>query len=143
MNLLEAALAFADEGQPVFPCKPGLKVPAVVNGFKDATLDADQIETWWEKADYNIGLPTGVLFDVIDVDGLEGMNNLELWAAEFKVVLPEPTVATPSGGYHIYVHPTGNGNRAGMLEHVDYRGVGGYVLAVPSVTEKGSYRWLD
>ena len=147
-TLLEAALEFALQGQPVFPCRALDKRPATVNGFKDATTDVDQITEWWHPdwpntRDYNIGLPTGVLFDVIDVDGLEGANALEEWAEQYEWVrrLPGPTVVTPSGGYHIYVTPTGAGNRAGMVPHVDYRGVGGYVLAPPSRLEHGVYRW--
>lgn len=64
--------------------------------------------------------------------------------------LPDPglrilgTVATPRpGGLHVYVPVTGLGNRAGWVgKHVDYRGLGGYVVAPPSRTEVGVYRWL-
>lgn len=69
--------------------------------------------------------------------------------------LPDPevftlaTVSTPrSGGLHIYVPATGAGNRAGLVPHVDYRGLGGYVVAPPSVLDDrpgqvpGVYRFL-
>jgi Bifunctional DNA primase/polymerase, N-terminal len=43
----------------------------------------------------------------------------------------------------IYLAPTGAGNRAGLLEHVDWRGRGGYVVAPPSRHVSGArYRWL-
>lgn len=142
-SLLGLALGYAAEGQPVFPCQQEGKQPATRNGFKDATLDEDLITRWWEISDYNIGLPTGIIFDAIDVDGLEGSDALEEWAdgapASIHRLLT-PRVLTPSGGYHIYIAPTGQGNRAGMLPHVDYRGVGGYVLGVGSRLPHGEYR---
>jgi Bifunctional DNA primase/polymerase, N-terminal len=41
-----------------------------------------------------------------------------------------------------YLAPTGSGNRAGLLEQVDWRGRGGYVVAPPSRHANGRhYRW--
>jgi hypothetical protein len=143
---LESALALAGlSGVPVFPCVPLGKRPACAHGFQEATTDVDQITEWWTTApDCNLAVPTGLFFDVIDVDGLEGANALEEWIDEQgeDPRLYNPTVLTPSGGYHVYVGPTGVGNRAGWLTHVDYRGIGGYVLVPPSRTEKGEYRWF-
>jgi hypothetical protein len=142
--LLDAALAFAAQGQPVLPCRVLDKRPATAHGLKDATTDVDIITGWWtENPDYNLAIRTGILADIIDVDGLEGMNAIEIWAPD-KATIQRlvPTVLTPSGGYHIYVPPTGYGNRAGMLEHVDFRGQNAYVLVPPSRTERGSYRWV-
>jgi Bifunctional DNA primase/polymerase, N-terminal len=43
----------------------------------------------------------------------------------------------------IYLTPTGSSNRAGLLDHVDWRGRGGYVVAPPSRHGGGRrYRWL-
>lgn len=46
-------------------------------------------------------------------------------------------------GWHHYLAASGAGNRAGLLEHVDWRGRGGYVVAPPSQHVSGTrYRWL-
>lgn len=144
--MLELARGFTASGQPVFPLRPLSKIPfAGTSGLKDATTNLAQVEAWWtESPESNIGLPTGIVFDAIDVDGIEGANALEEWAETHggARTIPDPTVLTPSGGYHIYVTPTGVGNRAGMLPHVDYRGRGGYVLAPGSKLPHGEYRWL-
>lgn len=143
--MLDAALMLAEAGCPVFPCRPYMKVPATSDGFKSATTDEEMIRKWWppDVNPFNLAVPTGILFDVIDVDGLDGMNAIEMWAPDSPSIKRlQPTVLTPSGGYHIYLPPTGHGNRAGMLERVDYRGIGGYVLVPPSRTEKGEYRWV-
>lgn len=59
------------------------------------------------------------------------------------------TVTTPRpGGLHIYIAATGSGNHANMLPGVDFRGLGGYVLAPPSVLDDrddqhpGTYAWV-
>ena len=142
--MCEAALALAGQGCPVFPCVVMGKRPATEHGLHDATTDRDAIQRWWRKAPYNIGCPTGILWDCIDVDGFEGITALEEWA-EGKpecVRYIEPTVLTPSGGYHIYVPVSGIGNKVGWVPHCDYRGLGGYVVVPPSRTEKGLYQWV-
>jgi Bifunctional DNA primase/polymerase, N-terminal len=46
-------------------------------------------------------------------------------------------------GWHLYLASTGAGNRAGLLDHVGWRGRGGYVVAPPSRHANGTrYWWL-
>ena len=147
--LLAAALWYAEQGIPVFPLQPRQKRPLPGSrGFKDATTDTEQIRTWWGAVpDANIGAPTGLSFDVIDVDGPAGVVTLltELWdklpPALGRVSTPRP------GGQHIYVPPAGVGNRAAVYPGIDYRGAGGYVVVPPSVTDEhgpdGRYQWLQ
>lgn len=140
-RLKDAALLYASWGWPVFPLQPGGKAPATRHGFKDATTNADQIRRWWaEIPAANIGLPTGIAFDVIDVDP-------EGWGAWREMVATEAvpdlhgTVCTSRAGLHAYVEPSGGGNLAGVKKGIDYRGQGGYVVAPPSV-RTGVGRWM-
>jgi hypothetical protein len=57
---------------------------------------------------------------------------------------PGPLVATGGGGWHYWYAPSGLGNRPPRgLVHVDWRGLGGSVLAPPSRHASGGrYRWL-
>ena len=57
---------------------------------------------------------------------------------------PGPLVATGGGGWHYWYAPSGFGNRPPQgLTHVDWRGLGGSVLAPPSRHASGGhYRWL-
>ena len=61
-GFLDDALAYAARGWPVFPLRPGEKVPLIAkaaggNGVHDATTDPDQIRAWWTKhPTANIGL---------------------------------------------------------------------------------------
>jgi hypothetical protein len=140
-RLGEAALLYASWGWPVFPLQPGGKAPATRHGFKDATTDPDRIRRWWTDIPAaNIGLPTGIAFDVIDVDP-------DGWGAWREMVatdaLPDlhGMACTSRGGLHAYVKPTGGGNLAGVKTGIDYRGQGGYVVAAPSV-RTGVGRWM-
>jgi hypothetical protein len=83
---------------------------------------------------------TGVAFDALDVDGPEGLASLPDDLSHTDTV-DGPTVVTGKG-WHVYLAPSGFGNRAAVRPHVDWRGKGGYVIAPPSVHPNGtSYRW--
>lgn len=144
MRLHSAALAYAGRGWPVFPCKPGEKVPATRNGVKDATTDDAQVDRWWTENDgYNIGIATGEPSGlwVLDVDGLEGLDALVAFGYGIPGTL---TAETPSGGWHfVFIDPGGLGNTASKLgPKIDSRGTGGYIVAAPSVHPNGGrYRW--
>lgn len=143
-----AAGLYAERGIPVFPCRARGKQPATSHGFKDATTDCQIVLDWWAlHPDANIGTPTGLSFDVIDIDGPLGVTS---WSKMLDDgALPEVIgqVSTPrDGGTHLYVAPRGRGNATKFLPGIDYRGAGGYVLLPPSVTDEHgpgrTYRWL-
>jgi hypothetical protein len=148
LTLVRAARDLTRTGQPVFPCKTSgerAKAPYTRNGLKDATLDLDRIKYWWrQQPDAAIGLPTGIIWDVLDVDIKD--------TADGRVHLPmlnrlgllngcKDVVRTPSGGWHLYFPSTkGLTNKArGATLGLDVRGLGGYVLAPPSYIETLDY----
>jgi len=154
-DLPERALDYAERGIPVLPLHGKLpRVPAAHtpgdplygqckgecgregHGVHDATTDPDQVRAWWRRwSQTNIGLRTGVRFDVIDVDGPQGRDSLQRFLAEHAEGVPigGPRVRTGSGaGWHLYVAPTGLPDRIGVLEGVDYRAADRYVVAPPS-----------
>jgi hypothetical protein len=116
----------------------------VPHGVKDATCNRARILAWWTRhPQANIGLATGHQFDVLDVDGPEGAQAIQELAAEHGLHSSGPLVRTGGGGWHYYLAPTGLGNaRPQDLEHVDWRGRGGYVVAPPSRHASGqAYQW--
>jgi hypothetical protein len=139
--LLDAALAYAAHGWPVFPVQPRGKAPLCEHGCKDATVDVDRIVRWWSRwPDANVAVETGIAFDVLDVDDLDAGE--ELFGGP-DVELPSgPAALTPSGVVHLYFAPTGLGNRVKFVNGCDFRGVGGYVIVPPSIGANGEpYRW--
>ena len=140
--LKETAHWYAAQGLPVFPCMPGEKRPATAHGFKDATTDPAQVEAWWAHMPAaNIGLPTGHSFDVIDIDDVGALDQVIAFIRDGHIPAPTGLATTPRG-YHVYIPATGLGNSTNVIPGVDYRGIGGYVLAAPSrLADGGKYRW--
>jgi Bifunctional DNA primase/polymerase, N-terminal/Primase C terminal 1 (PriCT-1) len=145
-TLLKAALAWARNGKPVFPCRPGGKDPLTKRGHIDATTDPRKIHMWWRRwPNANIAVPTGgrsgVL--VVDVDHPASLDALEAKHDKFSETR---THSTGSGGMHlIFAYPEGSDirNSAGKLgEGLDVRGEGGYIIVPPSRTT-GPYEILD
>lgn len=140
-----AALWYAERGLPVFPIQPGSKRPYPrTHGLDDATTDPDRVRAMFtDRPGCNVAIATGHRVDVIDFDGLDAHA---AWGQTYPTwadagITPLGTVSTPRpGGLHVYVPATGEGNYAGMLPGVDYRGLGGYVVVPPSVV-KCPHRW--
>jgi hypothetical protein len=154
---LAAALAYARHGIPVLPVhtalaagcscgrrtcdRPG-KHPRLRHGLTEATTDPLRLEMWWARwPDTNIGLRTGIVMDVADVDSIEGWHGLRHLLGGAMPV--GPRARTGGGGWHVWFQPTGYGNRVRLLPGLDWRGAGGYVLAPPSRHVSGAdYTWL-
>ena len=140
---MTAALHYAEMGYAVFPCKPGTSRPETKHGFKDASLDPEQIERWWsQNPRANIGLPTAGLV-VVDIDGPDNPWPGPERAHELSV---GPMATTPSGGSHrIFRQSDGAGWRCTqsvLAPHVDTRANGGYIVVPPSTRPDGDYRWV-
>lgn len=145
--MLDAALAYAALGIPVFPLVPRSKEPATAHGFKDATTDAALIrEAWGAHPDCNVGGRMGGGIVCIDLDVDEAYDARE-WLADWEAEhgrLPETaTAVTGREGVHLFyrvgreVRPSANGEL-----HVDVRGDGSYVVMAPSVHPNGrAYYW--
>ena len=150
MGMLEAALEYAGEGFAVFPLKVKDKIPATADGFKSATTDEHTIRRWWnQNPDFNIGIATGAVSGglvVIDIDnghGGDGSGSIRDWERANEQLPDTVTCLTGSGGVHYYYKFTeGYRNTAGLLDSVDIRADGGYVVAPPSVHPNGQlYEW--
>lgn len=131
MNLLDRALALADEGIPAFPCL-GNKRPACDHGFKDASIDPVELRTLFSRSGAAlVGYPTGPASGrvVLDIDPRHGGD-----AWERSVTLPPTRIAQTGGGrrHYIFRNVTGLKNSAGKIAPgVDIRATGGYVIDWP------------
>lgn len=151
----DAAAAYARRGWAVFPlhnpidgacscgktaCSSPAKHPRISNGLNGATDDADTVKAWWKRWPHaNIGLITGVAFDVLDIDGEEGKASFAALEGE---VPGGPQTVTGGGGNHLLFQATGINNKAGWRPKLDWRGVGGYIVAPPSLHISGiTYEW--
>lgn len=154
-ELLTYALKYATEyGWAVFPVSSTTKKPLTPHGCRDAKKDPGAIRFWWKThPDAAIGVATGTMSNLIVIDedidenkGLNGYQEVTQWE-RINGNLPETVRAiTGRGGAHLYFKYTGKDikNRAGILEGVDVRGEGGYVIAPPSYHPNGTqYQWEE
>lgn len=144
---LDAALALAAKGIPVFPCwntpenEETHKAPHIAGGFHSASRDPVQIKTWWRKwPNALIGMPTGPAsgIDVLDLDKKHGKNGFAFvpdWEQRSTVI------ARTVNGAHLYFKSEGTITSTSdqIASGVDTRGVGGYVIVPPSP----GYTWVN
>jgi len=143
-------------GCKLFPCVPGGKLPALKNGWKEASDDPAQIAEWSRvNPDFNWAVATGPsgLF-VIDVDpaGLDYWAKLLERDADIRQAVEAAyQVRTPRGGLHVYFKGEGPSTASRIAEGIDTRGgivrdgkivSGGYVVLPGSHTAVGSYEAL-
>ena len=160
-RMLLAALAYARRGWPVIPlhspspggctclagplCKSPAKHPRTVHGIKDASTDETTVRSWWRCwPDANVGIITGPSSGLlaIDVDprhgGDQSIARLDCPATVENL--------TGGGGKHlVFTYPRDShqhGCSVGILPGVDVRGMGGVIVAPPSMHASGqAYSW--
>lgn len=144
MGKLQAALAWAARGFPVFPLLPNAKEPVHATSWPDiSTTDPATITALWTdpvlrtEHDYNIGVNC-TDFVVVDVDvkkGKDGHNEYMQLGGTYDTLV----VQTPSGGYHCYFDGPDSSN-APLSGGVDIRSHRGYVVAPGSTIDGVPYR---
>jgi hypothetical protein len=122
---------------------PG-KHPRLRGWQRLASTDPAEVGEWWRRwPDANLALATGRRFDVLDLDGDQGMEALRTALSITPTEHPGPLARTGGGGWHLLFAPTGLGNRVALLPGVDWRGRDGLIVAPPSQHASGHrYIWV-
>lgn len=134
------------------PCKKG-KHPfgrLAPHGLTDATTDTATIRQWFDGKPYNIGICTGTAsrIFVLDRDDRDGGDQSLADLEDTHSKLPTTLTQRTGNGVHYLFHlppdqPIKNSAKK-LAPGLDIRGVGGYIVAAPSVHENGNtYTWLD
>ena len=140
--IVETAFNYAtNRGWYVFPVSKTSKAPKTARGFKDAAIDIAEIKAMFGQGKSNIGVATGRCsgFCVIDIDVKNSVNGHQSLRNAFggNYVVPDKclTASTPNGGQHIFVKWEDSfkvTSNIGVLDGVDLKGEGGYVVVAPS-----------
>ncbi|QRY53382.1 bifunctional DNA primase/polymerase [Mycolicibacterium septicum] len=149
VDVLTAALAYADAGWYVLPVAAGTKKPGTVVG-KDwhmkSSRDPKQITAWFAGADHGIALHCGrsgaVIFDVDKPDNVPPDLAEYLKSAPYQSTRPDQ----PGRGHSAFLMPAGRilGNGLGKLSNGwgEIRGANGVIVVEPTKhPEGGEYRW--
>lgn len=148
LAVLDAALKYLKRGWSVIPIAPRDKKPLPGFGWKEFQTRFPtelEVRAWFtDHPDANIAIVTGEISGlvVIDCDGPEADAAL----GELIGHCPStPTSGTGRGRHRFFAHPGVKvRNAVKLLEKVDVRGDGGYVVAAPSVHGCGKqYAWSD
>ncbi|MDA7766908.1 bifunctional DNA primase/polymerase [Alphaproteobacteria bacterium] len=132
---------------PVFTLNPDTKTPLVRGWQNRATSEhSGVVELFKDYPLAAIGLVTGQKsrLVVIDIDERENFSGLQNFKNAGHKLPPTITASTPSGGVHLFFKAPSvevPNSVSKLLEGVDIRGDGGYVIAPPSVTKWGQYSW--
>ncbi|MDC1341283.1 bifunctional DNA primase/polymerase [Oceanospirillaceae bacterium] len=143
--MIDAALRLSSNGTPIFPVKAD-KSPHIKSWQQKATTDQAIVKKWWEKwPEANIAIPTGARSGLVAVDvdvknGVDGYESLSSIEARFGEQGTR-RIETPSGGVHlIYRCNQKVKTRTGILDGIDIRGDGGYIVAQGSVIGGSAYQ---
>jgi hypothetical protein len=165
--MLEAALSYARIGFRVLPlqsivnskctCGKSCRTPGkhpigslVPHGLKEASGEVQIIRKWWARCPFaNVGIATGMIADgrylnVIDVDPRNGGNDTFVALIAAGGLPDTATSRTGGGGNHWLLTSTEALCNSGVLgKGIDFKGVGGYIVAPPSRHESGRcYEWI-
>lgn len=166
---LQHALHYASLGIPVLPlhyitadgacscgeakpCKKG-KHPLgrlVPHGLTDATTDEDTLRQWFAGKPYNLGICTGANSGIfaLDRDDRDGGDRSLAELETRHSALPKTlTQQTGNGVHYLFRLPPDRvirNSAKALAPGLDIRGLGGYIVAAPSVHQNGkTYTWLD
>lgn len=145
LNALEDALNYSLDGWYPTPIRPQSKRAFLDDWPTRPRLMVEEVAYHWgNNPDYNVGLVCGYIYDVLDIDGAEGRDNLSAYLGARRYRHRGPAVLTGGGGLHLYFKATGFGSPTGILKKVDWRGVGGQVVAPPSIHPATGrpYEWV-
>ncbi|GLZ00807.1 bifunctional DNA primase/polymerase [Actinoplanes sp. NBRC 103695] len=152
-DLVAAAIGYAAAGIAVLPlhtpgadgacsCRAGKacgspgKHPRVRRGLHDASRQPEAIRAWWARWPHaNIGLITGTVLDVCDIDTSSGLHIvLDL----LDVIRPPGPLIRTGSGWHLWYAASDLASRVTIAPGVDWRGRGGLVVAPPSLHHSGT-----
>ena len=160
LGCARAAVVYAALGFPVVPmhaaqpiegcscadraCSDPGKHPRLAGWKRLASTDPAVVGEWWRRwPQANLALVTGRRFDVLDLDGDQGVEALRAVLSIAPTEHPGPVAHTGGGGWHLLYAPTGLGNRVRLLPGMDWRGRDGLIVAPPSRHASGTrYTWV-
>ncbi|MEU7906403.1 bifunctional DNA primase/polymerase [Actinoplanes sp. NPDC049118] len=152
-DLVAAAIGYAAAGIAVLPlhtpdadgrcsCRAGAacpspgKHPRVRHGLHDASRQPLVIRAWWSRWPHaNIGLATGTVLDVCDIDTSSGLRHV---LDVLDVIRPPGPLIRTGSGWHLWYAASELPSRVAILPGVDWRGRGGLIVAPPSLHATGS-----
>ena len=143
MEVKDAAIEYVEQGLSVIPIQRGTKKPCCPwSEYQHRVPTEEEVESWFDTwPDAQLALVTGNVSGVAAID-LDNKQAVE-WA---KKNLPRTGILQRTRkGWHLFYRTNGEPipNKAKIIDGVDVRGDGGYVLIDPSEHEEGGHYTLQ
>lgn len=147
-TMSEQARKYIDNGWSILPVKPEEKRPYMQNWlqYTKQRANAEMADKWFSGlSNAGIGMVTGKVSNIVVLD-VE--NDCPTPIDELLKRYPTQLIArSGSGGYHLfYQYPQGRGrigNRVGLMDRVDLRADGGFIVLSPTIHPNGKrYEWV-
>jgi len=132
-DILKTALEFQSRNVSVIPVGKN-KIPLIVwKEYQNRIATKEEIKQWWiTYPDAQLGIITGKI---------SGMTVVDVEKNGDYSKLPDTAIISTGGGgrHYYYRYHEGYKNKARIAPLTDIRGDGGYVMAPPSISDKGKY----
>ena len=141
LSLREEAKKYTKQNVSIIPVGKN-KVPLIPwKEFTERIATDTEIDSWFDKfPEAQLGAVTGKISRMTVVD-VEAEGGVTTWS---KFPQDGPISQTGGGGRHYFFqYEPGVKNAVRILENVDLRGDGGYVVFPPSSSDKGRYSWIQ
>ena len=136
MQRIRIAKTYIEKGLSVIPVAKDKRPIISWKEFQSRRATNDELIEWFLDTDNNIGIVTGKISGITVIDVEKG-GDISIWP---KTLMSK----TGGGGYHLYYkYQKDLKNLVRIKELTDIRNDGGYVIAPNSVSNKGSYEWLN
>jgi hypothetical protein len=146
-NMFDAQSVAKFWGWKVFPANPKNKRP-LIKDWKNRASNKETIinHLFAPFPNAMVAVPTGPInrITVIDFDIRDTYNGVSNFIEKGFRIPKTAGAATPSGGFHLYFDSEDESiltSASKLAIGVDVRGDGGYVIAPPSQSIKGTYKW--
>ena len=145
--MFKSAMYYLDKlGFSVIPVGKDKKPLIPWQQFQTRKPTRAEVMDWWliKFHSANIGIVTGKVSDLVVIDIDDTSKKHDILDNIIEMASP-PMCDTPRGGKHLYFkYPNAEiRNTVEILEKVDIRGEGGYVVAPPSQNGNGkNYAWI-
>ena len=142
ISTLKAALKYRGLGLSVIPLLKNGKRPALKSWLpfqKEIASEVEIIE-WFSGQDYNVGIVTGEVSNilVVDCDTEEAVLRIIEALVDNPIL---PIQYTPRGGQHFFFKYQDGFISRRYADGIDIKTDGGYVVAYPSTLEGNGWNW--
>ncbi len=148
-TVYEYARYYVEHGFSVIPLKPKAKEPLIPwKEYQERLPSEEELEKWFKGKEANIAIVTGRVSGnlvVLDFDSEEAFKSfvekLRKASETLRIDINNTWIVETGKGYHVYLRlPREDlvpSTRVKLVEGVDLKAEGGYVVAPPSIHPNG------